>query len=118
MVRERECSLDREGRLPVKEAGEITILPFVIPIPTLFLRGDADSNLAVQIGDVITILSFLFSRGSAPECIDAADANDSGGVDLADAIFLLNYLFAGGSIPSYPFPLFGLDPTPDPLGEC
>ena len=80
-----------------------------------FIRGDANSDGIVDIGDAITILSYLFGGGSAPLCSKALDANDSGVIDIADAIYLLAYLFAGGPPPPPPFPDPGPDPTPDDL---
>ena len=42
--------------------------------------------------------------------------NDDGSLDLSDAVNLLDFLFTGGGAPEAPFPLAGLDPTPDSLG--
>lgn len=82
--------------------------------PGDFLRGDANLDQMVNLGDAITILEGLFSAGPLP-CLDAADANDDGSVDISDAIFALAYLFSGGPEPAPPFPAPGPDPTPDTL---
>ncbi len=50
----------------------------------LFLRGDANADNRVDIGDAITILGYLFgaaqdpSKAKVAQCLDAADANDDG----------------------------------------
>jgi len=81
-----------------------------------FRRGDADTNNALDIADVIFSLSYLFVSGPAPTCLDAADANDDGRVDLSDAIRVLLHLFARtGDLPE-PFSQCDIDPTGDELG--
>jgi len=80
-----------------------------------FLRGDANEDDSLDIGDTIFILSYLFAEGSEPSCLKSADPNDSGGVDIADGIYLLNYIFASGPAPEPPFEACGADPTSDGL---
>jgi hypothetical protein len=63
-------------------------------------HGDANSDLAVALGDAIYILNYLFKGGSDPCPMEAGDANCTGAVDLGDAIFILNYLFKGGPSPT------------------
>lgn len=80
----------------------------------LFLRGDANSDTGVDIGDSVFILSNLFSGGPAPTCADAADTNDDGAIDIADSVYVLSFLFLPGSpAPAAPFPTPGVDPTAD-----
>jgi len=81
-----------------------------------FVRGDANSDGTVDIGDAISVLGFLFSGGTTPACLDAADANDDGSVDIGDAISILAFLFSGAGALPPPFPAPGVDPTPaDPF---
>lgn len=82
---------------------------------TAFLRGDANSDSRLDIGDAIFILNYLFQNGPSPSCMDAADLNDDGAVNIADPIFLLNYQFRDGQAPPEPFPEEGTDPTTDGL---
>ncbi len=82
-----------------------------------FVRGDANSNGAVDIVDALFIVQFLFTGGSTPECGDAADTNDDGGLDLTDPIYLLLYQYSGGTPPFAPFPSCGNDATGD-LIDC
>ena len=77
---------------------------------------DASHDGLVNITDAIVILSYLFTGGPAPQCMDAADVLDSGTVDISAAINLLNFLFLGGTSPRVPFPNLGIDPTDDALG--
>lgn len=107
-----------QSRSPVLIDGTLTVLPFSLPLPTFFRRGDADRSTQVNVADAVYVLSFLFSNGPPFMCPDSADVNDNGSVDIADAIALLGFLFTGGAAPGYPFPSPGLDPTADSLGPC
>jgi hypothetical protein len=83
--------------------------------PVTFIRGDADRNDTVNLGDAVTILEYLFASGVL-RCLDAADTNDDQQIDIGDPIELLGYLFGDEDPPPDPFPDPGLDPTPDELG--
>ena len=43
-----------------------------------FIRGDANSDLMVDLSDAIYVLSYLFLGFAEPPCLKAADSNDSG----------------------------------------
>lgn len=80
-----------------------------------FVRGDCNSDGAVDLADPIASLEYQFARGCL-NCLDASDVNDDGAIDIADVIFALSHLFSAGRSPASPFPNLGLDPTPDALG--
>ena len=63
-----------------------------------FIRGDVDGSGAVQLGDAIGVLGFLFG-GTPMACPSAADFDDDGTVLLGDAVQSLGYLFGGGPRP-------------------
>jgi PKD repeat protein len=84
----------------------------------LFVRGDANYNQSVNIADAIFLLDYLFIGGVASVCPDAADSNDDGSLNIGDAINLLNFLFSNGETIPYPYPGYGIDPTPDGLAGC
>jgi len=82
-----------------------------------FIRGDANNDDTVTIGDAIFTLNFLFSTGPLSTCLDACDVNDDGGLSISDPVWILRYLYSGGSAPPPPTPpSCGIDPTDDPLG--
>ncbi|MCZ6794388.1 MAG: plastocyanin/azurin family copper-binding protein [Planctomycetota bacterium] len=86
-----------------------------VHVQDLFVRGDASGDGAVDIGDAVAVLSFLFLNRQIPPCVDALDADDDGVVNITDAIFVLGFLFQrGGEMPP-PFPLVGPDRTEDGL---
>ena len=86
-----------------------------VVVDGIFLRGDADGNLRLDLADAINNLVFMTSACPdcpIPLCPKALDVNDNGMIDLGDAIQLLNFLYIGGSPPAAPFPDPGVDPTP------
>ena len=82
-----------------------------------FIRGDSDRSGALDIGDAIYCLGFLFQGATTPNCLDALDVSDDGQVDIADAVSLLGYLFSSTAAPAAPFPTEGPDRTADTL-QC
>ncbi|MBN1417773.1 MAG: hypothetical protein JXP34_03300 [Planctomycetes bacterium] len=88
-----------------------------------FLRGDTDGNGIYTLGDGVQILERLFANREAftSNCEDAGDLDDSGNFTIGDAIWLFNFIFATGELkkdPFPPYPLCGLDPTPDDELGC
>ncbi len=64
-----------------------------------FLRGDANGDGAIDLGDVVYLLNYLFKNDVPPDPLEAGDANCDGIVDLGDVVYLLNYLFKNGDPP-------------------
>lgn len=81
-----------------------------------FLRGDSNGDGAIDIGDPIYDLAYLFSNGPSG-CLDAQDNNDDGQVDIGDPVYSLAFNFSGGPPPLAPWPACGLDPTADTI-DC
>lgn len=82
-----------------------------------FRRGDFSGDGSLDISDSINMLSYLFTGGSEPGCMDSSDIDDNGLIDIADAVLLLGHLFTGGVPPAAPYDSCGEDTTVDPL-EC
>ncbi|MEM7261673.1 MAG: FG-GAP repeat protein [Planctomycetota bacterium] len=64
-----------------------------------FVRGDANNDGAIDIGDAITGLAWLFTGGAAPWCSDAFDVDDDGDHDIIDTVRILEFLFDPGPSP-------------------
>jgi len=64
-----------------------------------YLCGDPDASGDVDIDDVVYIISFIFSGGSAPQPYMSGDADCSGGVDIDDVVYLIAFIFSGGPAP-------------------
>lgn len=69
-----------------------------------WIRGDANGDSTVNIGDGIWIISELFLGGAASSCAVSRDSNGDGNVDAADAVHIFSYRFLNGPMPSAPFP--------------
>ncbi len=83
----------------------------------LFIRGDSNADLQMNISDGAHILNYLFlGMPPALDCDDAGDVNDDGLLNISDPIRLFGYLFAGDPSPPPPNDECGPDPTPDGLG--
>ncbi|MAJ29314.1 hypothetical protein CBD41_07845, partial [bacterium TMED181] len=114
----------------VIEGGSITVTGnsdgtvYEVQATGVFTRGDANVDFLIDIGDVITILGYLFSGEVGPECEARMDVNDDNALDIGDGIYLLNSLFLSGSPnPPEPFGSFadlitGPDPTPSSNTPC
>jgi hypothetical protein len=61
--------------------------------------GDANSSGAIDIDDIVFLISWVFAGGTDPFPIAIADVNCSGQGDIDDIVFLINYVFSGGPIP-------------------
>ncbi len=64
-----------------------------------FIRGDADGDGEITVGDVVYLINYLFLGASEPVPLEAGDANSDGQVDVGDIIYLINYLFSETSPP-------------------
>lgn len=86
-----------------------------------FVRGDANIDRKVDVGDAITILEVLFAgEGRFHHCWNAVDVDDNSELEITDPIYLLNFLFRGGPTLPPPYPKCGFDGdaplTPGNLG--
>ncbi len=100
---------------PVVIPGALKISPDIVGF---FIRGDVNVDSVVDQSDALAILTYLFLGGDPISCPDAADANDDGDIDISDPINILRTAFLGASGIAAPYPIAGIDPTPDGLGEC
>jgi len=63
--------------------------------------GDADGDGAVNIGDVVNIINYVFRNGPSPTPfpVYSGDPNNDCAVNLADAVYIIGYVFKGGPPP-------------------
>jgi hypothetical protein len=61
--------------------------------------GDANSDTAVNVGDAVYMINYVFKGGPAPVPICRGDANGDTNADVGDAVYLINYVFKGGPAP-------------------
>jgi hypothetical protein len=80
------------------------------------IRGDANSDLQIDISDPVMILGHLFGGATLP-CQEAAEVNGDGAIDISDPVYLLGYTFGGGAAPPAPFPACGVAASTFPCDE-
>jgi hypothetical protein len=66
---------------------------------TSYLPGDANGDEAVDAGDVVYLIGYLYKSGLAPDPMAAGDANGSCAVEAGDVVYLIGYLFKNGPPP-------------------
>jgi hypothetical protein len=66
---------------------------------SLLICGDITRNGAIDLGDPVFLISYLYRNGPAPHPIDLADVNMDGVVNLADVVYLISYLYKNGPAP-------------------
>ena len=123
-------ALELCGDLPYFIQNTVVLQGLNVPVPLLingvlevasagpqFVRGDANADSQVDIGDPIAMLAGLFSLGPL-QCLAAADPNSDTDVNIADPIYLLSFLFSSGTAPAAPFPGCGTAPNGVATAEC
>ncbi len=64
-----------------------------------YVDGDANGDGAVNVGDAILVVNFVFKAGPPPVPSRAGDANCDEAVNIGDAIHLINFIFKSGPPP-------------------
>ncbi|MCK4403722.1 MAG: S8 family serine peptidase [candidate division Zixibacteria bacterium] len=64
-----------------------------------FVRGDANGDGVIELGDVVYLINYLYREGPAPDPLWTGDCNCDEIVELGDVVYLINYLFRGGPAP-------------------
>ncbi len=64
-----------------------------------FLCGDASGDEAVDIGDAVHLINYIFKGGPPPDPPCAGDATGDAAIDIGDAVHLINYIFKSGPPP-------------------
>ena len=67
-----------------------------------YLCGDANGDRAVNIGDAVFVINYIFKGGAAPAPVEAGDANCDHARNVGDAVYVVNYIFKGGPAPCCP----------------
>ncbi|MGB8657300.1 MAG: peptidoglycan DD-metalloendopeptidase family protein [Candidatus Zixiibacteriota bacterium] len=64
-----------------------------------YIRGDANHDQRVDVGDVVYLINYLFKGGQPPLPFFSGDVNGDTRVDTGDVIYLVNYLYKEGPAP-------------------
>lgn len=71
----------------------------VVLINEAYLRGDANGDGNINVGDPVFIVGYVFRGGPAPDPLEAGDANCDAKINVGDAVYLVSYIFRGGPPP-------------------
>jgi hypothetical protein len=63
------------------------------------LCGDTDGDDAVDVSDIVLMISFIFGDGSPPNPMETGDADCNNSVNVSDIVFLINFVFGIGAGP-------------------
>jgi hypothetical protein len=66
----------------------------------ILLRGNMNGDGAIDIGDVVYLINYLFRGDLPPDPPQSGDVNSDGKLNIADIVYLLNYLYRGGPSPA------------------
>jgi hypothetical protein len=77
---------------------DIGALPFEAPA-IVYICGDSNGDDAVNIGDAVTLINYVFKGGPPPDPECLGDANGDASVNVGDAVYLINFVFSGGPEP-------------------
>ncbi|MEZ5358693.1 MAG: dockerin type I domain-containing protein [Candidatus Zixiibacteriota bacterium] len=64
--------------------------------------GDSNDDGAVNIGDAVHLVNYIFRGGDAPLPLDKTDVNNDGSTNIGDVVRLTYYIFGGGLAPACP----------------
>lgn len=64
-----------------------------------WICGDADGSGAIDIDDVVFLISYIFSGGPEPDRYESGDVDCTGAIDIDDVVYLIAYIFSGGPEP-------------------
>ncbi|MEZ5360564.1 MAG: dockerin type I domain-containing protein [Candidatus Zixiibacteriota bacterium] len=68
-------------------------------LPIEYLCGDTNGDTAVNIGDAVYLITYIFKGGPGPDPECVGDANGDGSTNIGDAVYLIQFIFSGGPSP-------------------
>lgn len=71
----------------------------VTTVPLTSTKGDANGSMAVDVADVVSIVSYLTNGNPQPFIFDAADVNSDGNIDILDIVAVINIITNRGGLP-------------------
>ncbi|MCP4569253.1 MAG: DUF1566 domain-containing protein [FCB group bacterium] len=61
--------------------------------------GNANGDGAINVGDAVFLIDYIFKSGDAPDPLCIGDANGDDAVNVGDPVYLINYIFKAGPRP-------------------
>jgi hypothetical protein len=64
-----------------------------------YVCGDANNDEAVDLGDAVSLINYIFKGGPPPTPVCIGDADGGNAVNVADVVYVVNFVFKGGPMP-------------------
>ena len=64
-----------------------------------YICGDSNGDEAVNVGDAVFLIAYVFKSGPEPYPFEAGDADCNLSVNVGDVVHLINYVFKSGAAP-------------------
>jgi len=77
-------------------------LPGCFFINALNVRGDANGDGIINVGDAVYLINYLFRNGDPPPLWELGDVNCDDIINVGDVVYLINYLYRNGDPPGCP----------------
>jgi glucose/arabinose dehydrogenase len=99
---------DARGELYILDLADGEVYKIIPAVPVLSdcqmngccsRAGDGNNDGAVNVGDAVFGINYIFKGGPIPTCLSQADANGDCALNIGDAVTLVNYVFKDGPIP-------------------
>jgi hypothetical protein len=71
----------------------------VTTVPLTSIPGDANGSMAVDVADVVSLVSYLTNGNPQPFIFEAADINGDGNIDILDIVGVINLIINRGGLP-------------------
>ncbi len=65
----------------------------------VYTCGNVNGNGGIDIDDIVMLINYVFTSGTAPYPVEAGNSNCVGGIDIDDVVHLIAYVFGGGPAP-------------------
>ena len=63
----------------------------------LFVCGDVNCDLLINILDIVYLINYKYKEGPAPDPLESADVNRDNELNILDIVYLINYLYKNGT---------------------
>ena len=70
----------------------------VTTVPLTSIPGDANGSMAVDVADVVSLVSYLTNGNPQPFIFEAADVNNDGVIDILDIVGVINIITNRGTL--------------------
>lgn len=79
--------------------GDSTVVKFERMVAVWDQSGDCNNDRAINVGDAVYLINYIFRGGPAPVFPPEGDVNCDSRTNVGDAVYIINYVFRGGPAP-------------------